>query len=40
MGGGEMCGDNEILVSNFRFLPQILGGGMLLLIIKVTPPKW
>jgi len=30
MGGCEIFGDDEIVVSNFRFLPQIFGGGILL----------
>ena len=26
MGGSEIFGDDEIPMSNFRFLPEILGG--------------
>ena len=35
-----MFGDDEISMSNFRFLLQIWGGGILLPISKTPPPKW
>ena len=36
---GEIFVDDEISVSNFRFLSQISGGSSLLTIIKVAPPN-
>jgi len=38
-GGGEIFGDDEISVSNFRFLPQIFGRGILLPMSKIPPPN-
>jgi len=37
MAGGEIFGDDEISLSNFRFLPQIFGGGGILLIGSKQP---
>jgi len=38
-GGCGGVGVGEIYMSNFRFVPQILGRGILLSMSKITPPN-
>jgi len=37
VGGGEIVADDEILVSNLRFLHKYWGGGNLLPMSKIPP---
>jgi len=37
--GGEIFGDDEFWVNNFRFISEIFGGAVLLPMSNVAPPK-
>ena len=38
-GGDDIFEDDKISVSDFRFLPQMFGGAILLPISKIAPPN-